>query len=278
VIGGTMKNIGLNINSSKFIDENIIENIINKITQSIKGVEVKIYRDSIDLDRIKSKELDMIIVLGGDGTILRTARTVARFEVPILGINMGHLGFLTAVEILEIEKAIENIGKGSYTIEDRMMLQCEINIDGNTKLYNSLNDIVVSKGTLSRILNYEIYINDKFYTSFNSDGVIISTPTGSTAYALSAGGPIVYPTLDVISLIPICPHSMHMRSIILESSSKISIIVNSKNEQVFLTIDGQEAIDLEKCRRIEVKKYSFKCKLVRINGYNYFEVLRKKIF
>ncbi|KYH29824.1 MULTISPECIES: NAD(+)/NADH kinase [Clostridium] len=273
-----MKNIGLNINSSKFIDENIIENIINKITQSIKGVEVKIYRDSIDLDRIKSKELDMIIVLGGDGTILRTARTVARFEVPILGINMGHLGFLTAVEILEIEKAIENIGKGSYTIEDRMMLQCEINIDGNTKLYNSLNDIVVSKGTLSRILNYEIYINDKFYTSFNSDGVIISTPTGSTAYALSAGGPIVYPTLDVISLIPICPHSMHMRSIILESSSKISIIVNSKNEQVFLTIDGQEAIDLEKCRRIEVKKYSFKCKLVRINGYNYFEVLRKKIF
>ncbi|MFU0823815.1 NAD(+)/NADH kinase [Clostridium sp.] len=273
-----MKNIGLNINSSKFIDAKIIDHIINKITQFIKDAEIKIYRDSIDLDKIKSRELDMIIVLGGDGTILRTARSIAKFEVPILGINMGHLGFLTAVEILEIEKAIENIGNGNYTVEDRMMLQCEISNKGNIKTYNSLNDIVVSKGTLSRILNYEIYIDDKFYTSFNSDGVIISTPTGSTAYALSAGGPIVYPTLDVISLIPICPHSMQTRSIILESSSEISIIVNSKNEQVFLTIDGQESIDLEKSRKIRVKKYNFKCKLIRINGYNYFEVLRKKIF
>lgn len=273
-----MKKIGLNINSSKFIGEKVIEEIINRITQYIKGVEVKVYRDSIGLEKIKFEELDMIVVLGGDGTILRTARTIAGFEVPILGINMGRLGFLTAAEILELEKAIESISKGKYIVENRMMLECEVNNEGNIKTYNSLNDIVISKGTLSRILNYEIYIDNKFYTSFNSDGVIISTPTGSTAYALSAGGPIVYPTLDVISLIPICPHSMQMRSIILESNSEISIIINSKNERVFLTVDGQEAIDLEKCKKVIVKKYDFKCKLVRINGYNYFEVLRKKIF
>lgn len=269
-----MKNIGLNINSSKFIDDTIVENIIKKICKYINGANVTIYKDSEGLDLDSTYNLDVIIVLGGDGTILRTARAVSQYGVPIFGINMGNLGFLTAIEILEFEDAIKKLSSHDYMIEDRMMLQCNV----NNEKYISLNDIVISRGTLSRILNYEVFIDDKLYTSFNSDGVIISTPTGSTGYALSAGGPIIYPTLEIMSVIPICPHSMKNRSIMIESGSKIDIKIDHKKENVFLTLDGQEAIELDKFKEIQIKKCSFKCKLIKIQGYDYFDVLRKKIF
>ncbi|KEI14983.1 inorganic polyphosphate kinase [Clostridium novyi B str. ATCC 27606] len=273
-----MKNIGLNINSSKFIDESVIGSIINKINKYILDAKVTIYKDSRGLDSESTYNLDIIIVLGGDGTILRTARAVSKYGTPIFGINMGHLGFLTEVEISDFEEAIKKLSLQDYIIEDRMMLECNVNNENKNAKYISLNDIVISRGTLSRILNYEIFIDDKLYTSFNSDGVIISTPTGSTGYALSAGGPIIYPTLEVMSVIPICPHSMKNRSIMIESDSKIDIKINHKRESVFLTLDGQEAIELDKCEEIIIKKCSFKCKLIRIHGYDYFEVLRKKIF
>ncbi|MCY6370307.1 NAD(+)/NADH kinase [Clostridium ganghwense] len=273
-----MINIGVNINSSKFIDEKVINNIIGKIKKYIKDANIKIYNDSIGLENVEKEELDIIIALGGDGTILRTARAISFCEVPILGINMGNLGFLTAVESLEFETAIKKLSEGKYNIEDRMMLQCEIINEKDKKKFNSLNDVVISKGTLSRIFKYDIFIDDKFYTSFKADGMIISTPTGSTAYALSAGGPIIYPTLDVMLLTPICPHSMQMRSIILESNSEISIKIYRNNESVFLTVDGQQSIDLEKFEKVIIKKCNIKCKLIKIDGYDYFEVLRKKIF
>lgn len=273
-----MKNIGLNINSSKIINEKIIEDIINTINKYISGANVKVYRDCIGLESIKTNELDMLIVLGGDGTILGTSRIVAKYGVPIFGVNMGHLGFLTSVEILEIEKAIKEISRGRYNIQDRLMLKCEMNDENSCIEYNALNEIVISRGTLSRVLSYEIYIDDEFYTSFKSDGVIISTPTGSTAYALSAGGPIIYPTLDVISLIPICPHSMQSRSIIIDSNSKIDVVINKREENVFLTLDGQQAVELRRFKKVTVKKYDFKCKLMSLDKENHFEVLRKKIF
>lgn len=273
-----MKNIGLNINSSKIINEEIIIHIIDTINKYISGANIKVYRDCIGLEAIKTNELDMLIVLGGDGTILGTSRIVSKFNVPIFGINMGHLGFLTSIEILELEKAIKEISKGRYNIQDRLMLKCEMNDENCCIEYNALNEIVISRGILSRVLSYEIYIDDKFYTSFKSDGVIISTPTGSTAYALSAGGPIIYPTLDVISIIPICPHSMQSRSMIVDSNSKIDIVLDKEKENVFLTLDGQQAVELRKSPKVTVKKYEFKCKLMSLNKYNHFEVLRKKIF
>ncbi|MCY6483766.1 NAD(+)/NADH kinase [Clostridium aestuarii] len=273
-----MKNIGVSINSSKFIDEKIVNEIIGKISTYNKGANIKTYKDSIDSYEIIDEKLDVIIVLGGDGTILSAARTVAPLGIPILGINMGNLGFLTAAESLEFEEALKKLKENKYYIEDRMMLQCEIENNNDRKEYVSLNDIVISKGTLSRIFKYEIFIDDKFYTSFKADGIIISTPTGSTAYALSAGGPIIYPTIDVIALVPICPHSMHMRSIILEGNSKINIVISKKNESAFLTVDGQDSINLEKYQNVIIKKSNEKCKLIRIEGYDYFDVLRKKIF
>ncbi|WMJ81868.1 NAD(+)/NADH kinase [Clostridium sp. MB40-C1] len=273
-----MKNIGLNINSSKFIDKKVIEDVIYKLKKYIKGSNIKIYYDSKGLQNIESEDLDVIISLGGDGTILRTARVVAKYEIPILGINMGNLGFLTGVESLELEEAILKLSEGRYNIEERMMLQCQVENGKEIESYISLNDIVISKGALSRIFKYEIFIDDNFYTSFKADGIIISTPTGSTAYSLSAGGPVAYPTLDVILLTPICPHSMQMRSIILESNSKINIQIQQKNERIFLTVDGQESINLKDCNDILIEKYNKKCKLIKLDGYNYFDVLRKKIF
>lgn len=273
-----MKNIALNINSSKFIDEGVIESIINKIQKYFKDSTVVVYKDSRGLDSENTRKFDMVVVLGGDGTILRAARSVAEFKVPILGINMGHLGFLTAVEVSEFEEAIEKLSLKKYKIEDRMMLTCEVKNKNETKVYNSLNDVVISRRPLARILNSTIYIDNELYTEFNSDGIIVSTPTGSTGYALSAGGPIVYPTLEAISLTPICPHSMQNRSIMIESTSEICINVDDKNESVFLTLDGQKGVEIDQFTKITIKKSEFKCKLIRIDGYNYFDVLREKIF
>jgi NAD+ kinase len=273
-----MKNIGVNINSTKFIDDKVIDEIILIVNKHIKGANIKIFKDTIGLNDISSSELDILMVLGGDGTMLRAARTIAKFGVPILGINMGHLGFLTGAETSDIERVIQSLSEGKYNIEDRMMIEGQIIGDEDSKELHSLNDIVISRGTLSRISNYEVYIDNVFYTSFNSDGLIISTPTGSTAYALSAGGPLLYPTLDVISLTPICPHSMHSRSIIIEGNSEVFIKIDKKNSSVFLTLDGQETVNLQDSEAVLIKKYDYKCKLIKINGYNYFEVLRKKIF
>lgn len=273
-----MKNIGVNINSSKFIDGKVVDEIVLKVNKYIKGANVRIFKDTVGLNNISSSELDMLIVLGGDGTMLRTARVIAKLGIPILGINMGNLGFLTGAEVLDFERAIKSLSQGEYSIEERMMLEGAIIEENSCKKLHCLNDVVISRGTLSRILNYEVYIDNVLYTCFNSDGLIISTPTGSTAYALSAGGPLLYPTLDVISLTPICPHSMHSRSIIIEGNSEILIKVDKRNESVYLTLDGQEALNLQVAEEVLIKKYSYKCKLIKINGYNYFEVLRKKIF
>lgn len=273
-----MKNIALNINSSKFIDEGVIESIRNKIQKYFKDSNIVVYKDSRGLDSENTRKIDMVVVLGGDGTILRAARSVSKFQVPILGVNMGHLGFLTAVEVSELEEAIKKLSLKKYRIEDRMMLRCEIKDRDQTKVYNSLNDVVISRRPLARILNSTIYIDNELYTTFNSDGIIVSTPTGSTGYALSAGGPIIYPTLEAISLTPICPHSMQNRSIMIESKSEICINVDDKNENLFLTLDGQKGIEIDGFRKITIRKSEFKCKLIRINGYNYFDVLREKIF
>lgn len=273
-----MKKIGLNINSSKLIKKEIIDKLIFSIKRYIKDSSVSIYYDSIGLHKLKNKEIDIVIALGGDGTILSTARAVMKHQIPILGINMGSLGFLTGVESLEFEAAIKKLSEGKYNIEERMMLKCSIMSNGNKNFYNSLNDIVISKGTLSRIFKYNIFIDGNFYTSFKADGIIISTPTGSTAYSLSAGGPIVYPTLDVMLLTPICPHSMQMRSIILEGNSNVNVQICKKNESIFLTVDGQKSIDLRYCEDILIKRNDVKCKLIKIDGYDYFKVLRNKIF
>lgn len=272
-----MKNIGLNINSAKDRDGVILKKIEYIIHDILPLCKVFIYQDSINLDSIQTKKLDIVITLGGDGTILRTARMLAQYGIPILGVNIGNLGFLAGVELSDFEDAVCKLKSQKYNVEERMMLQCTIKCNNKNVVYNSLNDIVIAKGTLSRIVKYKINVDNQFYTSFSADGVIISTPTGSTAYSLSAGGPIIYPTLKLIEITPICPHSPGMRTIVLDSKNQIDIGIDRGNESVFLTVDGQEVVELSDINNINIINSSFKCNVIRLEDYDYFDILRKKI-
>jgi NAD+ kinase len=272
-----MKKIGININTTKDIDGKITKYVKDVICKYVDETSIFIFKDSIGLKNIKYKDLDIIIALGGDGTILGTSHNLNNINIPILGVNIGNLGYLSSVELHEFENAMKSLFEDDYYVEDRMMINCRFPSRGETEVYTALNDIVVSKGTLARVVKHEIYIDDKFYTNFTGDGLIISTPTGSTAYSLSAGGPIIYPNLDVIAVTPICPLSLSMRTIILGSESKISISIKSDHESIFLTLDGQRAIKLNAYEQILVSVSSKKCRLVKFNDYDYFHILRKKI-
>jgi NAD+ kinase len=257
-MGGTMKQIGININSGKDPEGKILNSVLETVHKIMGDAEVRIYKDSIDLGNEETKKLDAVISLGGDGTLLSTARELCGAETPILGVNIGHLGFLTEVECSEIDVAVNNLKTGKYEIEERMMLQCSIEGNHQTMTGHCLNDIVLSKGTLGRIIRYDIYIDDKFYNTITADGIIVSTPTGSTAYSLSAGGPIIYPTLHSISLTPICPLALSARTTVLDSHSTLRICATFKGgyESIFLTMDGQEATELKNpnCINIPVTK------------------------
>ncbi|OFI07604.1 NAD kinase [Clostridium acetireducens DSM 10703] len=272
-----MKTIGINVNSSKDKQGKLLESIIKIIHKKIKNVKILTYKDSLGLEKEYTKNLDFVIVLGGDGTILNSQRVLAKYEIPILGINIGHLGFLAEIKISEFENVLENLFNGQYTIEERLMLQCNYKLHNFEKSHTALNDIVISKSTPGRIVKADIYINDKFFSTFTGDGAIISTPTGSTAYSLSAGGPIIYPTLDVICITPICPHSLGARTIILNSKDKISIKVNKKYNDTLLTIDGRQIGSLKDVEEVNVNQSIYRCKLIKLKEENYFNILREKI-
>ena len=272
-----MKKIGININTTKDKDGKTIKYVNDVISKYIDETNISIFKDSIGIENIKYKDLDIIIALGGDGTIIGTSRNLNNSNIPILGVNIGNLGFLSSVELVEFENAMKKFFEDDYYVEDRMMLSCTFPHRGDPKEYIALNDIVVSKGTLARVVKYEIHIDNKFYTDFTGDGLIISTPTGSTAYSLSAGGPIIYPNLDVIALTPICPLSLSMRTIVLDGKSAIAVSIKSENESIFLTLDGQRAIKLNTYEQILVGVSDKKCRLVKFNDYDYFHILRKKI-
>lgn len=267
-----MENIGININSQKHIDNKILNDLLKNIKEDYN---VFVYRDSIELK--ENSNLDLIISLGGDGTILKTARAVVDNEIPILGINFGNLGFLTTAEGKELKNTLKKVLKGQYYIEDRVMLQC--NIKKGEKDYNllALNDVILCKHTLSRVIDYKINIDGNYYNNIVADGIIISTPTGSTAYSLSSGGPIMYPTLDLVNITPICPIDLNGRSIILDGNSEIEVKLFKSKDNAFLIIDGQEFFEIDENTVVTIKKYKHKCKLIKTNDYDYFNVLRKKV-
>jgi NAD+ kinase len=222
--------------------------------------------------------VDMIIVLGGDGTMLSVCRLIKDREIPILGVNLGGLGFITEIQRNEVYDVLEKILNGECPVEERIMLTSYV-YRNNERIaeFTVMNDVVVTKGALARIIDLETYINNMYVTTFKADGLIVSTPTGSTAYALSAGGPILYPTLNSLVLSPICPHTLTNRPIVLPDDVLIEIILRSKGEDIFLTIDGQIGFPLQLNDVIEVRKSPFKTKLVTPFKRNYFKVLRTKL-
>ncbi|BCB96926.1 NAD kinase [Dissulfurispira thermophila] len=221
---------------------------------------------------------EVIIVLGGDGTMLGVARLVGNKGVPILGVNLGGLGFITEVNRDEIFDAVEKVLAGRCSIEERIMLTASVHRNGERIAdFVVLNDVVINKGALARIIDLETYINNSYVATFKADGLIISTPTGSTAYSLSAGGPILYPTLNSIVLTPICPHTLTNRPIVLPDDFSVEIFLRSESEDVFLTLDGQVGFSLRKNDSIEVRKSDFVTKLLMPCERDYFQVLRTKL-
>ncbi len=254
-------------------------------------LEVLLDRDSLDLTqdlgsditRVDRSELgqrcDLAIVVGGDGTLLNAARELADHDVPLLGINLGRLGFLTDIPPTDLSTNLSRIFAGEYKEESRNMLHAQV-IRNGEKLSNStaFNDVVVHKFNAARMIEYETFIDDQFVNTTRSDGLIVSTPTGSTAYALSSGGPIVHPSLNALVLVPICPHTMSYRPIVVDGNSRVDIIVHDlTHTSARVTCDGQISLALSDGDRVSIKKKPRPIRLIHPPEYNYFSILRAKL-
>ena len=273
-----MKNIVVALNPSKDKDGKILSLVMSQITTVFKHSKV-IVLNSYEMNKYRFQDkLDLLIVLGGDGTLLGVARDInGKYDVPILGVNIGNLGFLSSIEIQDFSEALKKIKNGQYIIQNRILLECTmLNQDDNDK-GKALNDVVIARGTLSRMVKFEVFIDNKLYYRFKGDGIIIATPTGSTGYSFSAGGPFIYPDVDVITLTPICPHTRGMQPIVLKSSSEILIKAENYNGEIYLTFDGQEAKQINDNTSIIIKKSDYLAKIMLFDNYDYFNVLRQKI-
>ena len=221
---------------------------------------------------------DLLIVLGGDGTLLSAARLAAERKVPILAANLGGLGFLTTVSQDEIYSILEEIFSGRNRVSERVMLEAEIVRDGAVvRRQIALNDAVLNKAALARIMDLELRIDGDYVTTYKADGLILSTPTGSTAYSLAAGGPIVYPTVEAFVVTPICPHTLTNRPLVIPDSATIEVDFKAGDDAVFLTLDGQIGIELVRGDHIRVQKAPVKLLLVRPAKKTYYEILRSKL-
>lgn len=224
------------------------------------------------------QDVELAIILGGDGTLLGVARQLAPFHIPLVGINVGHLGFLTESEPSQLEPAVERIIKGDYLLEQRLMLEAFVYRDGQELArFTALNDAGIGKGSFARMVTVDVQVNDVFVDTYTGDGVIISTPTGSTAYSLSCGGPIVSPHLQVMLITPVCPHTLFSRPCVIDCSGVIRLTVHARHTDVGLTVDGQEGTKLQNGDEIVIRKAPYETTLVRWPDREFFAVLRNKL-
>ena len=224
-------------------------------------------------------EADLVVVLGGDGTLISVARLVGDRRVPILGVNLGSLGFLTEITLDELYPVLESCLAGEHRISERMMLDVAVERDGaEVARHQVLNDMVINKGALARIIDLETHVNQYYLTTFKADGLIISSPTGSTGYSLSAGGPIIHPTLNCLVITPICPHTLTNRPLVVADDTLITVTVTSlQDEDVYLTLDGQVGLELKCGDTLRVRRAQFSTRLITSRSKDFFEVLRAKL-
>lgn len=220
---------------------------------------------------------DVVLAFGGDGTILYTARAVGPSNVPILGINLGSLGFLAEVTLPRLYESIEDILNHDYCILERLVLKAKVTGRNNESLFYGLNDIVIDRGSLSRVMKVKVNINDEYFTTYLCDGVIVATPTGSTAHSLSAQGPILAPDVDGIIINPICSHSLGTRPMVIAGNNEIEIIPIIAEQQAVLTADGQVVDHLKSNEHIIIKKADYKARTIQCQGNNFFNLLRTKL-
>lgn len=221
---------------------------------------------------------DLIVVLGGDGTILAVSRLMGARQIPILGVNVGGLGFLTEVALAELFPALEAVLKDEYAVSRRRMLSAQVRrVGASMREFEALNDFVINKTAASRIVELETFVNGEYVATYRADGLIMASPTGSTAYCLSAGGPILYPTLPALVVIPICPHTLTNRPLVLPDSATIEVVQRSSTEDVHLTVDGQVDVGLQPRDVVVVRRSAHVITLVKSPKLNYFELLRTKL-
>ncbi|MBI4778513.1 NAD(+)/NADH kinase [Candidatus Desantisbacteria bacterium] len=232
--------------------------------------------EGLGASSIEMQGVDLILAMGGDGTLLHTVRVIDGKSIPILGINLGSLGFLTEITENEIYSILKNILQGHYQIEKRMMLSIKvIRQDSAPVKFRALNEAVITESEIARMINLKVSIDSEYLTTYRADGLIISTPTGSTAYSLAAGGPIVVPQMKVLMLTPVCPHTLTARPMIIPESSRITVDVIAS--QSILTIDGQQAYSLKLNDRIEIERAEEETSLVKPQQCGFYEVLRNKL-
>lgn len=279
-----MKNIGI---IAKDIPK--AHDAVRKLSKWLSSRGRKVFMDGKTAAALKTEGYDpveipsladMVIVLGGDGTLLSAARLMANSKknVPIFGVNLGSLGFMAEVTLNELYANLEKALAGKLEAEERMMLTAGV-IRGNRRVssYTVLNDAVINKGALARMMMLEVSVNDDRLTTLKADGLILSTPTGSTAYSLSAGGPIIEPTIHCFVLTPICPHTLSNRPIVLPDNATVKVRLVSQSEDVALTLDGQLGCPLRRYDVVEVRKAKYRMKLIKHPTKHYFEILRTKL-
>lgn len=266
-----------------------IEEILRKLYQWLSERQIQVFFDrrtgqlfehagEIQPKTSLPSLVDVLIVLGGDGTLLSVARLVGDKDVPILGINLGSLGFLTEVTLEEMYAALEQVHRNEFTTTKRLLVTAAVfREDERIAEYSALNDVVITKSALARIIDLHACINRQHVTTYKADGLIIATPTGSTAYNLSAGGPIVHPDMHALIMTPICSHTLTNRPIVLPDTSVITITLKSENEDVFLTMDGQVGFAIKHRDSVQIKKADHLITLICPPQRNYFEILRTKL-
>lgn len=257
----------------EWLERRNIEVFVDQDTQACSGSKVTcLSREDL------AQKIDLLIVLGGDGTLLSGARALGGKKVPILAVNLGGLGFLSSVTLDELYPVLETVLGGGHQTSERMMLEAKVLRGGKVvEQQNALNDAVITKTALARMLEFDVLINGAPVTRYRADGLIVATPTGSTAYSLAAGGPIVDPHLDALLVTPICPHMLTNRPLVIPDTSRVEIDVAATEEPVYLTLDGQVGLRLDSHDRVSVTQSPNRILLVQPPRKNYFDVLRSKL-
>lgn len=280
-----INSVGLVVNYEKEKAQEITFRIVDwlslkKIKVYIEGNKGKaIGREDLSCPTEKFlNKVELIISLGGDGTLLKAARLAASTDIPVFGVNLGGLGFLTQIGIDDLESSLEKLYQEKYFVDERMMLDCSVTRkDKEIRKFTALNDIAIGKGAFARIICLATYVNDDYVITYSADGLVISTSTGSTAYSLSAGGPIVNPGINSMILTPICPHTLSARPLIIGENDQVRITLESSEEEVMVTIDGQEGFTLEPEDEVIVKKSSHKARLITFKEKSFYAILREKL-
>ena len=266
------------------LSDGIDNEALNLMINAMSNLDINLYIDKSSNNKNENfsvlehkeyvKKVDIVVVFGGDGTLLNAARKYLNYDIPILGINMGNVGFLTDISTDNFEKTIKEVLNGNYKIEERNLVSAKF---GNNHLYG-LNEVVIHSGAYAQLMRYRLNVNDKVVYEQRSDGLIIATPTGSTAYALSAGGPIIHPSLDVWTILPMLPQSLSSRPFVISTDEKVEMdLFDGPNENAKICVDGQDDIDIPYGEKILISKMEKTLKLVHPNDNDFFEACREKL-